>query len=80
MSASFLINKLALVLQEERPVLNTVCRWGAIPLATLLLILSMFQFNFYLLEYMLKAQQLSVQKDQLEKKQEKTFVEKINDL
>ncbi len=41
--------ELALVLQEERPVLNTVCRWGAIPLATLLLILSMFQFNFYFL-------------------------------
>ena len=41
--------ELALVLQEEWPVLNTVCRWGTIPLATLLLILSMFQFNFYFL-------------------------------
>lgn len=41
--------ELALVLQKERPVLNTVCHWGAIPLALGLLILSMFQFNYYFL-------------------------------
>ena len=35
--------------QKERPALSAVCRWGAIPLIVGMLILSMFQFNYFLL-------------------------------